>query len=133
MRESWRYVPIADRGLPPEEQTTFVLTPLIQGERLKVWDNGSWVHQGPTGDSVMMPRSYQQAYELCLQHIADVENFPAKVKNGAGIYEGTAKPFPVAGTQVEKLRYLDEFDDLVILEIGNEIRDRSTLDTAAKN
>lgn len=136
-RESWRYVPIQDRALPKEEQTVFILTPLVQGERVKVWDGASWVQQGPRGEQVIMPRTYEQAYQLCVEHIADIENFPAQVKQGeSGMYgypPGAPKQYPAAGTPVEKLRYLDEFDDLLILEIGNEIRDKSTLDTTAKN
>lgn len=134
-RESWRYVPLEDRGLPIEEQTTFILTPLTQGERVKVWDGGSWVQQDGAGRSVMLPRSYELAYELCVEHIADIENFPAKKKDAdSGMYtNGETKLFPVAGTKAEKLKYLDQFDDLTILEVGNEIRDKSTLDTTAKN
>ena len=136
-RESWRYVARLDRNLPIEEQTVFVLTPLLQGERVKVWDNASWVQQGPGGTQVLMPRTYQAAYELCVDHIADIENFPAKVKSGeTGVYaypDGAPKQYPFGGSADEKLKYLDQFDDLTILEIGNEIRDRSTLDVSAKN
>lgn len=136
-RESWRYVPRADRQLPPEEQTTFTLTPLIQGERLRVWDDASWIRQERNGEQILQPRSYQAALELCVEHIADVENFPAKVKDPTsgtyGYAPNAPKPFPVAGTREQKLLYLDEFDDLIILEVGNEIRDKSTLDSDAKN
>jgi hypothetical protein len=126
-----------DRALPPEEQTVFILTPLVQGERIKVWDDASWVRQQPGGEQIIMPRTYEQAYRICVDHIADIENFPSKVKSiESGVYShppGAPKQYPAAGSVDEKLRYLDQFDDLLILEVGNEIRDKSTLDFTAKN
>jgi hypothetical protein len=120
---TWRFIPPEDRKLKKEKQTTFVLSPLTQLERMEVWDTLKVVEQDAQGNRTIRSRSYQQALELCVAHIEDVENFPA----------GKPKPWPKNGSEEEKAEYLDAFGDLSVLVIGMEIRNHSTLEEEAKN
>jgi hypothetical protein len=120
---TWRFIPPQDRKLKKEKQTTFVLSPLTQAERMSVWDNLKWVEQDEAGNRTIKSRSYQQALELCIGHIEDVENFPA----------GKPQAWPKNGDIEGKLKYLDQLDDVSILVIGSEIRNHSTLEEEAKN
>lgn len=114
---SWRFVPPSDKGLPAAEQTVFMLKPLTQIQRMETWDNIRWVNS----DGTMQPRAFQQARELCLSNIGSIENFPP----------GSAKAWPEG--MRERLEYLEQFDDMDVLIIGNEIRDHSGLDDDIKN
>lgn len=114
---SWQFVPPLDRKLPKAEQTTFTLKPLTQLQRMECWDNLRWV--GP--DGVAQPRAFQQARELCISNIERVENFPP----------GDPKPWPESMSEREK--YLEQFDDMDVLIIGNEIRDHSGIGDEEKN
>jgi hypothetical protein len=100
----------------------FVLSPLSQGERMAVWDNLKWIEQDTAGNRTISSRSYQQALELCIAHIEDVENFPA----------GKPKPWPKNGAGREG-RVPGQLDDVSILVIGSEIRNHSSLEEEAKN
>lgn len=120
---TWRFIPPEDRKLKKEKQSTFVLSPLSQGERMSVWDNLKWVEQDAAGNRTIKSRSYQQALELCLSHVEDIENFPA----------GKPKLWPKNGDVEEKLQYLDQLDDVSILVIGSEIRNHSSLEEEEKN
>jgi hypothetical protein len=116
---SWTFIPPSDRKLPAAEQTVFVLKPLTQLQRMEVWDNLRWVNP----DNTMQPRAFVQARELCLSNIEDVQNFPP----------GSPKPWPKDGSFEAKAEYLEQFDDMDVLIIGNEIRDHSALDDDIKN
>jgi hypothetical protein len=120
---TWRFIPPEDRKKKAKEQTVFVLSPLSQGERMAVWDNLKWIEQDTAGNRTIRSRSYQQALELCIAHIEDVENFPA----------GKPLPWPKTGSMEEKAEYLDQLDDVSILVIGSEIRNHSSLEEEAKN
>lgn len=121
---SWRFIPPEDRKLKKEKQTVFVLSPLTQNERMEVWDGLKWVEEDTAGNRAIRSRAYQQALELCIAHIEDVENFPAD----------KPKPWPKNGSPVaDKALYLDLLDDVSILILGNEIRNHSTLEEEAKN
>jgi hypothetical protein len=120
---TWRFIPPEDRKLKKEKQSVFVLSPLSQGERMSAWDNLKWVEQDVAGNRTVRSRAYQQALELALAHIEDVENFPA----------GKPEPWPRTGTLEEKAAYLDKMDDVSILVIGSEIRNHSSLEEEAKN
>lgn len=120
---SWRFIPPADQKLKKEEQTTFVLNPLTQGERMVVWDDLRWTEVLPDGTRNIRSRANQQAYDLCLSQIEAIENFPA----------GAPKPWPKNGSEEEKRAYLDQIDDVTILLVGSEIREHSSLEDELKN
>jgi hypothetical protein len=116
---TWTFVPPSDRKLPAAEQTTFVLKPLTQLQRMEVWDNLRWINP----DGTAAGRAFQQARELCLSNIEDVQNFPP----------GDPKPWPKDGSTQAKAEYLEQFDDMDVLLIGSAIRDHSGLDDDIKN
>ncbi len=119
--EAWWYILIAEKDAKPEEQSRFRLKPLAGSERAAVLDDRSWVQRNTDGSLTVVPRGVQQARNLCLSHIVDVENFPV----------GEPQPWP---EEIEaRDKYLDQLDDLNVYEIGNEIRTRSTLGGAEKN
>lgn len=141
---SWEYVPLDDRALPKEEQTTVVLKPLTQIERMQVWDSSSWVEQDEAGNRVLRKRSFELARELCLSHIAEVRNFPPREELFAEPVEGEGdarrslgygpdrgQPWPT--DDAGRVAYLEQFDDFVLLEIGNEIREHSSISEEEKN
>lgn len=120
---TWRFIPPEDRKAKKEKQTVFVLSPLSQAERMAAWDNLKWVEQDETGNRVIRSRAYQEALKLCLDHIEEVENFPA----------GKPEQWPKNGDVEGKLAFLDKLDDVSILVIGSEIRNHSSLEEEAKN
>lgn len=121
---TWRFIPPEDRTLPKERQSVFILSPLTQAERMRAWDNLRWIDQDAAGNRTIRSRAYQEALELCIAHIEDVENFPAD----------KPAPFPKNGSSPEeKAAYLDQLDDVSILVIGSEIRNHSSLEEEAKN
>lgn len=122
--EAFTYVPKDDRALPPEQQTRFVCNPLTVGERMQVLDEMSVVTFEADGVKVSRGRTFRQAYELLLQKLVAVENFPAG---------GTAMPYPARGTREQKEVYLAQFPELVLYEVGDEIRDRAELPADAGN
>ena len=117
--EAWWYVLEADRELPQEEQSRFLLRPLTQAERMRVWDDYSVKTRGEDGTIQIADRAFQQAYRLCLTNIAEIENFPA----------GEPQAWP--SKEVARRAYLNTMDDLDVHEVGNEIRERSSLDREA--
>lgn len=119
--ESWRYIPAADRALPPEQQTVFRLRPMTASERANAYDELTRTVIDPDGSTTIVRRMRQVALVLCLNHIEAVENFPA----GAGV------PWP--DTREARLTYLDGFDDVLVEEIGNEIYDHSATGAPEKN
>lgn len=114
---TWKFIPPSDRNLPAAEQTTFVLKPLTQLQRMEVWDNLRWVN----ADGTQVPRAFVQARELCLSNIESIQNFPV----------GDPRPWPES--MKDRAEYLDQLDDMDVLIIGNEIRDHSGLDEEIKN
>jgi hypothetical protein len=114
LTESLTYVLKGDRALPVEQQTRFVLEPLKGPERMRVWDQINAVNKSDDRAEVIS-RSFQQARELVLQHLISVENFPV----------GKPKPWPKSPAACEE--YLERLDDLDIYEIGNELRERSSI------
>jgi hypothetical protein len=119
--ETWRYVLFADRALPPEQQSTFVLRPLTQLERADVHDNMTRFVSVPEGGRVAVARDHRLSVELCASNIVAVENFPA----------GAAEPWPEG--RAERFAYLEGLDDAYVQEIGNELWLRATLGDDAKN
>lgn len=114
--EAWWYTLKKDEGLPKEEQSRFLLRPLTQAERMRVWDDYTVVSKDANGERVVADRSFQQAYGLALTNIADVENFPA----------GEAAPWP--SKKPARMEYLNTMDDMDVWELGNEIREHSALE-----
>jgi hypothetical protein len=119
--ESWHYVLKADRELPPEQQTTFTLRPLTQGERAWVSDNIARTHFKPDGSRESVGRTHQLTRDLCLTNIEAVENFPA----------GENRKWPEG--REDRERFLEDLDDAALLEVGNEIWIRSSMGPAEKN
>jgi hypothetical protein len=121
--ESWWYVLLSEREKPAQEQSKFLLKPLTQAERMRVWDDHNWVTVDKDRNSAVISRGLQQALSLCISQLAEVQNFPL---------DGP-KPWPLGGSRMEKEKYLEMLDDMDILEIGNAIRDKSTLEPEVKN
>lgn len=121
--EAWWYTLISERSSKPEEQSRFKLAPLTQAERMRVFDDASWVSVDNDGKSTVQPRGFQQARELLLEKLVETENFPL----------GAPKAWPANGSRSAKEEYLELLDDMDVFEIGNAIRQKSTLEVAAKN
>lgn len=102
--ESWTYVTKADRALPKEEQTRFVLSPMTWAERDRARDALS-------SDTVV----HRQARQLALDHIVSIENFPV------------GGPLPWPADRAARESYLNTLDDGDVLEVGNEVWTRSTI------
>lgn len=119
------YVPKDDRALPPEEQSTFKLRPLTQAERLRAFDEMTTTEVRRSGDDVVRwlhDHSWSQARELVLEHLVDVQNFPA----------GAPVPWPGAGSQAQKEEYLAMIDVYLLYELGEELRTRASVSEAVK-
>lgn len=119
--ESFRYVLVGDRELPPEQQTTFVLNPLTGPERARVRDEAVVTVVAPTGERRIIDRTYQQSRETVQAHLVSIENFPL----------GAPKAWPTKLS--EQAAYMDLFDDGDLLELHNELFTRSWLGDDAKN
>lgn len=119
--ESWRYVLKADRGLPPEQQTVFILRPLTQAEQLDVKDNAARYYTPPQGGEVQVRRQHRLSLELCLTNILDVENFPAG---------GPPEKWPA--DPEARAAFLEGLDNDDVFEVGNEIYAQSLLGPAPK-
>jgi hypothetical protein len=119
--ESWRYIPLADRPLPPEQQTVFRLSPMTQAERVSTHDEIVRTVIEPDGTQTVIRRMRQVTRALCLEHIEAVENFPV----------GQPQAWPANHT--DRVAYLEQLPDEVIEEIGNEIYDRSSVGAPEKN
>jgi hypothetical protein len=113
--EAWTYVLLSDRELPPDEQTRFTLRPMTAPERDHVRDNLSWTQLHPDGAHTRVNRTRQSARAIALNHIVGVENFPV----------GSPQPWPKE--RDDQVRYLAMLDDGDVLELGNEVFDRSTM------
>jgi hypothetical protein len=121
--ESWWYTLHSERGKPKDQQSRFRLKPLTQAERMRVWDDHNWVTVKADGESAVNSRGLQQAHALVISNLLEVENFPL---------DGP-KAWPVEGNRKEKEAYLELLDDMDVFEIGNAIREKSTLEVEAKN
>jgi hypothetical protein len=77
--ESWWYVLISERDKRKEEQSRFLLKPLTQSERMRVWDDHNFVTVGPDGSSSISARGLQQAHALVVSNLLKTENFPLDV------------------------------------------------------
>jgi hypothetical protein len=121
--EAWWYVLLSEREKPKEQQSRFLLKPLTQAERMRVWDDHNWVNVSSDGSSTVSSRGLQQAHALVLTNLLETENFPL---------DGPRK-WPAEGSKTEKLTYLELLDDMDVFEIGNAIREKSTLEPEAKN
>jgi hypothetical protein len=113
--ESWTYVLLSDRTLPPDQQTRFTLRPMTAPERDQVRDNLSWTQLHIDGAHTRVNRTRQSARAIALNHIAGIDNFPV----------GAPQSWPK--DRDAQARYLDMLEDGDVLEIGNEVFDRSTL------
>ena len=118
--ESWRYVLTADRELPPEEQSVFVLRPLTQLERADVQDNMVRIQSRPDGGRTVVQRDHRLSVELCLTNITSIENFPA----------GAPEKWPA--DHASRVTYLEMLDDDHVQQIGNEIWVHSTITSDVK-
>lgn len=121
--ESWWYVLLSEREKPKAEQSRFFCRPLRQYERMHVWDDSAWITIDADGKKTVSARGFQQAHELCLTHLVATENFPLD----------EVKPWPDKGSKEEKEAYLEMLDDMDLFEIGNAIREKSTLGAEVKN
>jgi hypothetical protein len=121
--EAWWYVLVSERAKPKEEQSRFRLKPLTQSERMRVWDDHNWVTVSADGGSQVNSRGLQQAHSLVVANLLEVENFPL---------DGP-KTWPIDGSRKDKEAYLELLDDMDVFEIGNAIREKSTLEVEAKN
>jgi hypothetical protein len=121
--ESWWYVLVSEREKPKEEQSRFLLKPLTQAERMRVWDDHNWVTVSPDGASSINARGLQQAHALVVSNLLKTENFPLDAPEA----------WPEKGSRGEKETYLEMLDDMDVFEIGNEIRNKSVLEQEAKN
>jgi hypothetical protein len=119
--EAWWYVLLSEREKPQAEQSRFLLKPLSQAERMGVWDDNSWVTIDKEGKRTITPRGFQQAYDLCLSQITQVENFPL---------DG---PQSWPGSPAAREVYLEQLDDMDVFEIGNAVREKSALGAEVKN
>lgn len=117
--EVFTLVPEEDKGKPPEQQVTFHVRPLTQSERMHMYDEMSVTEIKGDGTRVRHDRSWQQARELVRDHVIDIAG-----TNGMG-------PWPVSETDRET--FLEQLDDFVVFEIGNEIRERAAMRPAAGN
>lgn len=115
------YILKADQHRKPEEQSTFYIRPLTQGERMEANDRINITTVGPTGVVEQEGRGWRQALELCVTRIERIENFP----------DGAPKPWPVS--EKERREYMEQFEDRDVSEIGTAIREASTMSTAAGN
>jgi hypothetical protein len=115
------YVPRDDRKLPPEEQSTFYIRPLNQGERMAAYDEMNVSQVSLTGGMTQTSRAWQQSLELCVERIERIENCPP----------GAPQGWPA--DKEARREYLEQLDDLVVNEIGTAIREASKASDAAGN
>lgn len=113
--EAWVYVLRTDRALPLEQQSRFTLRPMTYAERAGVLDDFLRTETAADGAKIETSRVYRNAWELALEHIVSVENFPV----------GAADPWPQG--REARVQYLDLLDNDDLLEIGNEVWTRSGL------
>lgn len=122
--EAWWYVLLSERDKPKEQQSRFLLKPLTQSQRMRVWDDYNWVQVDKDGGRSINSRAFQQAESLMVEQLLETENFPL---------DGP-KPWPNNGSSPEiKRQYLEMLDDMDVFEIGNAIREKSTLEPEIKN
>jgi hypothetical protein len=121
--EAWWQVLESEKGKPEQEQSRFLLGPLTQAERMRVWDDSSWLTVDKDGNKAISARGFQQAHALLLSKLLEVRNFPL---------DGP-KPWPTTGSRGEKESYLELLNDMDVFELGNAVRERSTLEQEAKN
>lgn len=119
--EVFKLVPKEDQSKPPSEQATFHVRPLTQAERMHMYDEMHVVEHKPDGRVVRHSRNWQQARELVRDHVIQIDN-----TNGLG-------PWKADASDDEKEAYLEQIDDFVVYEIGDEIRDRAHMRPAAGN
>lgn len=118
---SVRYVPLADRELPPEQQSVIHFRPLTLGERAAMQDNLTVTERGPDGTTTQRWRVAQQSVELCVRHIERIENVPV----------GAPEAWPAS--REDRLKYLERLGILAVVEIAGAIRDAGEASEAAKN
>jgi hypothetical protein len=109
--ESWWFVLESEKTLPPDKQSRFLLKPLTQAERLRVWDDYKWVSVDPQGGRSITPRAMQQAEQLVLSNLLETQNFPLD----------NPITWPASGGLEAKRKYLEMLDDMDVVEIGNAI------------
>ena len=121
--EAWWYVLVSEREKPMNEQSKFLLKPLTQGERMRVWDDSSWVAIAKDGSRSITARGFQQAHEILMSNLVETQNFPL---------DGV-KAWPANGSGADREAYLEMLADLDVFELGDVIRNRSTLGPEVKN
>jgi hypothetical protein len=118
--ESFAYVLEKDRELPPDQQTRFMLRPLTTGERHSLFERATERIEVPGGVRVIS-HTLSIAREVCRDHIESIDRFPSD------------KPVPWPQKTKERDEYLDQFDDLDLVEIYNELFRRSWVGDEEKN
>lgn len=121
LAESWLYVPVQDQALPPEQQSTFRLRPMAQAERVAARDDVARTLIQEDGTQLVVGRERQVALSICLHHIVGATNYPADA------------PEPWPEDRSAQRRYLEEMDDELVRELGNEVFTRSTIGEPEKN
>jgi hypothetical protein len=116
--EAFTVVLLADQSLPVDQQSRFRFRPLTQAEKLAVLDGLNWTRITREGETELMPRSFQQARELVIDHLEGAENFPT---------DGPM-PWPATASREEKAKYLEMLSEFDLLELGNELRHRAQPD-----
>lgn len=109
--EVFTLVPKDDQSKPPAEQVTFHVRPLTQAERMHMYDEMVVTELKPDGARIRHDRSWQQARELVRDHVVQIDG-----TNGLG-------KWPVS--EAEREAFLEQLDDFVVFEVGNEIRERA--------
>ncbi|MEX1185321.1 MAG: hypothetical protein WEA80_01870 [Gemmatimonadaceae bacterium] len=121
--EPFKYILPRDRKLPAAEQTVFTCRPLAQQERMQAMDNVEAVQIDGSGERQLRFRGFQQAYEIVMRCLVDVENFPA----------GSPVPYPSKEDREARAKYLEMMDDFDVHALGDHIFDHSTIGSAEKN
>ena len=121
--EPFWFVLKADQKLPAEDQSRFRFRPLAQGERMRAMDNIESVIVEKTGERQLRFRSFQQALEIVLATLIDVENFPA----------GAPEKYDPKASREDREAYVEKIDDGSVYEMGDYVFDHSTLGQDAKN
>lgn len=116
--EAWTYVLLADRALPIEDRTTFTLRPLTITEQAAALDDLVRTEFDEDGNRVVLRRARRQAIALAVTHIEAIDNFPA----------GAPKPWPE--DRDSRRRYLEQLRLEDVVELGDEIWKRSSIDAA---
>lgn len=119
--ESFSYILESDRALPADQQTRFMLRPLTSAERHSLFSRATERIELPEGGTRVISHTLALAREVCLDHIESIDRFP------------TDAPKPWPAKRGEREMYLDQFADLDLVELYNELFKRSWIGDEEKN